>query len=77
MQVLPSLFAYSLNIHVHISSAQAERSSGILPEAPGGGGQGVRGAEDEESLSSISPFLWSPEPLAKGLILSWFFNNFT
>lgn len=46
-----------------------QRGAPSTARSPGRCGVGVGGPEDDESLSSISPSFWSPEPLAEGLIL--------
>lgn len=76
MQVLPSLFAYSLNTHVHISSAQAERSSEYCqkPGEVGGRSEGRRGWWI--TVINITFLLVTGTPGWRSHIVSWFFNNF-
>ena len=59
----------TLSIFMCISLQPRQRGAPNTARSPGRWGAGVRGAEDDESLSSISPSFWSPEPLAEGLIL--------
>ena len=76
MQVLPSLFAYSLNTHVHTSSAQAERSSEYC-QKPGqvwGGSGRPRGWWI--IVINITFLLVTRTPGWRSHIVSCFFNNF-
>ena len=68
----------TLSILMCIPLQPIQRGAPSTARSPGGWGAEVGDPEDDESLSSISPSFWSPEPLAEGLL--WFhvfFNDFS